>query len=80
MNPVAHADGLKLNITDADNALDLELAREVAEYFRVGHNDAAEIIERFQGVVSQWPKVADAVGLSKREQDNMAPAFRLSGN
>jgi serine/threonine-protein kinase HipA len=79
MNPVAHADGLKLNITDADNALDLELAREVAEYFRVGRTDAEEIIESFQEVVSQWPKVASAVGLSKREQDNMAPAFRLSG-
>jgi serine/threonine-protein kinase HipA len=71
---------LKLNITDADNALDLELAREVAEYFRVSRTDADEIIESFQEVVSQWPKVASAAGLSKREQDNMAPAFRNSGN
>ena len=79
MNPVAHADGLKLNITDADNALDLELAREVAEYFRVSRADAEEIIESFQEVVSQWPTLAGALGLSKREQDNMAPAFRLAG-
>jgi serine/threonine-protein kinase HipA len=79
MNPVAHADGLKLNITEADNALDLELAREVAEIFRVSRDDAQEIIERFQEVVSQWAKVASAAGLSKREQDNMAPAFRRSG-
>ncbi|EXF91238.1 toxin HipA [Pseudomonas fluorescens HK44] len=80
MNPVAHADGLKLNITDSDNALDLELAREVAEYFRVSRKDADEIIENFQEVVSQWPTVANALGLSKREQDNMAPAFRFSVN
>jgi serine/threonine-protein kinase HipA len=80
MNPVAHADGLILNITDSDNALDLELAREVAEYFRVRHADAKDIIENFQDVVSQWSTVANALGLSKREQDNMAPAFRLSGN
>ncbi|TPG82203.1 type II toxin-antitoxin system HipA family toxin [Pseudomonas mandelii] len=79
MNPVAHADGLKLNITDADNALDLELAREVAEYFRVSRADAEEIIESFQGVVSQWPTLAGALGLSRREQDKMAPAFWLSG-
>ena len=79
MNPVAHADGLKLNITDADNALDLELAREVAEYFRVSRADAEEIIESFQEVVSQWSTLANALGLSRREQDNMAPAFRLSG-
>ena len=78
MNPVAHADGLKLNITDADNALDLELAREVAGYFRVSRVDAEEIIENFQEVVGQWAKVARATGLSKREQDNMASAFHLS--
>jgi serine/threonine-protein kinase HipA len=80
MNPVAHADGLKLNITDADNALDLELAREVAEYFRISRADAENIIESFQEVVSQWPTLAGALGLSRREQDNMAPAFRLSGH
>ena len=78
MNPVAHADGLNLNITDADNALDLELAREVAGYFRVSRVDAEEIIENFQEVVGQWAKVAHATGLSKREQNNMAPAFHLS--
>ena len=80
MNPVAHADGLILNITDSDNALDLELAREVAEYFRVSRADANDIIENFQEVVRQWSTMANALGLSKREQDNMAPAFRLSGN
>lgn len=80
MNPVAHADGLKLNITDADNALDLELAREVAEYFRVSRADSEGIIESFQEVVSQWPTLAGALGLSRREQDNMAPAFHLCGN
>lgn len=75
VNPVAQADGLKLNITDSDNALDLELAREIAAYFRVSRADADEIIEHFQDVVRQWPTVARAAGLSKREQDNMAPAF-----
>ncbi|UZE29892.1 type II toxin-antitoxin system HipA family toxin [Pseudomonas asplenii] len=78
LNPVPYADGLKLNITDADNALDLELAREVAGYFRVRRDDAEGIISDFQDVVRQWPLVADALGLSKREQDHMAPAFRLA--
>lgn len=78
MNPVPHADGLKLNITDADNALDLELALEVAEYFRVSQIDAQEIIAQFQEVISQWPVLAGALGLSRRDQDNMASAFQLS--
>jgi len=54
------------------------LPREVAGYFRVSRDDAEEIIENFQEVVGQWAKVARATGLSKREQDNMAPAFHLS--
>jgi serine/threonine-protein kinase HipA len=78
MNPVPHADGLKLNITDADNALDLELALQVAEYFRVNQADAQGIISQFKEVVSQWSVLACALGLSRRDQDNMAPAFHLS--
>ncbi|MFZ6045432.1 type II toxin-antitoxin system HipA family toxin [Pseudomonas sp. CR3202] len=79
MNPVAHADGLNLNITDADNALDLDLAREVAGYFRVNLHAADEIIEEFRGIVSQWRTLAQRIGLSMREQDRMADAFRLAG-
>ncbi|EHP41615.1 hypothetical protein OR16_18976 [Cupriavidus basilensis OR16] len=78
MNPVAIADGLTLNITHADNALDLELAREVAGYFRVSISDADEIIEDFKSVVGQWRIAANGLQLSQREQDNMASAFRLA--
>jgi len=75
LNPVPDGDGLKLNITEYDNALDLELAREVAGFFRVGLGDADEIIADCVDVVSQWRTVAQALGLSPREQDYMAPAF-----
>lgn len=78
MNPVTHADGLKLNITEADNALDLELAREVAGYFRLNLRAADEIIEGFRGIVAQWRTLAQGIGLSAREQDRMADAFRLA--
>lgn len=76
MNPVAHADGLKLNITDSDNALDLELAREVAGYFRVSREDSTDIIERIQDVIRLWPEIANALGMSRSEQERMALAFR----
>lgn len=78
MNPVPVADGLKLNITQADNTLDLELAREVAAYFRVGLDEGDEIIEEFQGIVRQWRTLAKQLGLAAREQDRMADAFRLA--
>jgi serine/threonine-protein kinase HipA len=75
MNPVANADGLKLNITDSDNALDLELAREVSEYFRISSGEAEIVIETFKEVIRQWPKLADAMRISNREQENMSSAF-----
>ncbi|MDF3887067.1 type II toxin-antitoxin system HipA family toxin [Cupriavidus basilensis] len=78
MNPVPIADGLTLNITYADNALDLELAREVAGYFRVSMSDADDIIEDFKRVVGQWRIAANGLQLSQREQDNMDSAFRLA--
>ncbi|WP_244104440.1 type II toxin-antitoxin system HipA family toxin [Burkholderia ambifaria] len=78
MNPVAIAEGLKLNITEADNALNLELAREVCEYFRLSLQDADEIIDDFRGVVGQWRTLATRLALSAREQERMADAFRLA--
>lgn len=78
MNPVPGAHGLKLNISQADNALDLELARSVAPYFRVNLKAAEEIIARSQAVVLHWSKVAAKLGISAREQDRMAAAFGLA--
>ena len=43
--PCRMGDGLKLNITEHDNALDLGLAWEVADYFRVSKNKAEDIID-----------------------------------
>jgi len=78
MNPVVDSHGLKLNISEADNALDLDHARSVAPYFRLTVIEANDIIGRCQSVVRQWPKIADRLGLSAREQEHMASAFRLS--
>jgi serine/threonine-protein kinase HipA len=78
MNPVPHAQGLKLNISQADNALDLDLALAVAPYFRVSVRDADGIIRRCLTVVRQWRTIAAHVGVRAREQDAMAAAFRLA--
>lgn len=78
MNPVPNAQGLKLNISEVDNAMDLELVRSVAPYFRVSEADANAVTERFKAVVAQWPKITARLGLSGREQERMAPAFQLA--
>lgn len=78
MNPTPDAHGLKLNISAADNALDLDLARSVAPYFRLTTPQANEVIQRFQAIVRQWSKIATRMGLTTREQAQMAGAFRLA--
>jgi serine/threonine-protein kinase HipA len=78
MNPVPGDTGLRLNVSEADNAIDLDLAMSVAGYFRVSADDARQTIERFQGVVRKWPRVARYLGISSNEQERMAPAFALA--
>ena len=75
INPTPHGAGLRLNISETDNAQDLELAFEVAPYFRVGTSRAEEIIGHTVKVIQNWPQVAKSCGISKNEQDRMASAF-----
>jgi serine/threonine-protein kinase HipA len=79
LNPVPGSHGLKLNVSEADNALDLDLARSVAPFFRVSKKLADDIIERSRAVVQQWPKIAGSLQLPAREQERLAAAFRLAG-
>jgi serine/threonine-protein kinase HipA len=78
LNPVPESHGLKLNISAADNALDLNLARSVAPYFRVAVKEANEIIERSSAIVRQWRTIATRLEVPPREQERMAAAFRLA--
>jgi serine/threonine-protein kinase HipA len=77
MNPTPHAHGLKLNISEADNALDLALAEAVAPYFRLSVEQAEEIISNQIQIVSQWRTIADSLGIPGREQQAMETAFDL---
>ncbi len=76
INPVRSGDGLKLNISETDNALSLELAREVSEQFRVGDPDA--IIDEVVTAVKKWREIAAELRLPQREQDRMESAFRAT--
>ncbi len=75
MNPVIHATGLHQNITEYDNALDLDLARQVASRFRILADDSEEIIENDLRLVREWRNVAQQVGLSRSEISTMESAF-----
>lgn len=76
INPVETGRGLKLNISDEDNSLDLDLAIEVSEYFRLSEERAAIIITEVKTAVRGWRELAKKYGISRNEQELKAPAFR----
>ena len=75
INPVETGIGLKLNISEDDNALDLDLVLSVAPYFRIKKEKGQIIINEIQVVVSQWKKYANTYGISRLEQENKSQAF-----
>ena len=77
VNPNPKGNGLKLNISAHDNALDLSLALEVASFFRLTHDKATSIIQNVINAVSYWQKIAAKYKITKDEQDWMQGAFRL---
>ena len=80
INPVASGEGLKLNISEIDNSQDLQLAKNVADYFRVKADKADKIIREVVDAVKMWRKEAAKLGLSAQEQAQMERAFRASSS
>lgn len=78
MNPVATGNGLSLDISDTDNAQDLDLVRDVSAVFRVKSARANQIIDEVVSAVRTWRTRARAAGIPRAEQDRMAPAFRVA--
>lgn len=77
VNPVASGDGLKLNLSESDNSQDLELAKDVAIYFRINFQRANEIIKEVMNATKHWRTEASKVGISSNEQERMKRAFRF---
>ncbi|MCB9352205.1 MAG: type II toxin-antitoxin system HipA family toxin [Lewinellaceae bacterium] len=75
INPNEQGVGLSLNIDENDNALDLDLAKSVAEYFRVNLTRAENFIRSTKKIVNAWRNKADRLGISKVEQEMMKSAF-----
>ena len=76
INPNEEGAGLSLNISENDNSLDLDLAMEVREYFRLDSTKADNIITEVKKAVGSWRKTATRYGLTKSEQEIKAIAFQ----
>ena len=78
VNPSLYATGLLLNISETDNALDLDLAYSVAPLFRVKDAKASDIVTLVTREVRGWRRLAEGMKIGRAECDRMAPAFRVA--
>ncbi len=75
INPNPNGAGLKLNINGTDNSLSLDLALEVAEYFRLSRLEAEKIISNIKQKMTNWKIIALKVKVPKSEIMLMESVF-----
>jgi len=77
INPNETGTGLKLNIDEEDNSLDIDLVMNTAPYYLLSDNRAAKIKAEVIKAVSNWRKVAVKYKMSPSEIERKARAFRV---
>ncbi|EHQ28125.1 type II toxin-antitoxin system HipA family toxin [Mucilaginibacter paludis] len=77
INPSVDKNGLALNIDMDNNALNIDLAKSVGQYFRLGVKEMNIIIDEVQTSVSTWERLANEIGITRSEQMLMRRAFML---
>ncbi len=75
VNPDETGSGLSLNISTDDNSLELDLALETAEYFRLSNEKAKKIITQTKLAVQHWHILAKKYGIPAEEQELVSAAF-----
>jgi serine/threonine-protein kinase HipA len=60
-----------------NNALDFDLAKSVGEYFMLNTKKMEEILTQIISVMAKWRIHANAIGILKKEQEMMQPAFKF---
>jgi serine/threonine-protein kinase HipA len=66
---------LSTNITLDDGTASLELAFEVADYFKLSAKRARGITRQVGEIVARWDQEARALGIGKAEREQMSSAF-----
>ena len=60
-----------------NNALDLEVAKSVGDFFRLKNDQMDSIINEVLKSVSHWKKRASEIGIARSEQEIMEKAFYI---
>lgn len=77
INPNETGTGLKLNIDEVDNSLDIDLVMSTAQYYLISVRRAEEIKEEVTKAVSYWREIAAKYKISSSEIERKAKAFRV---
>ena len=76
VNPVPYGDELSLNVDEEDNSISIDLAVQTAVRFGISESDAEAQAEEILKIVREdWEKTAAGYGLSRRQNEEMRPAF-----
>jgi len=78
INPIETGTGLKLNISENDNALDFDLALEVIPFFRLKRANAEKVIQEVKTAVAGWRAVAAHLKIPKQQIESKARAFQIA--
>jgi serine/threonine-protein kinase HipA len=78
MNANPHGAGLTLNISETDNAQDIDLALSVAPVFRIEKKRADDMVAQTMDAVKRWRAVATNHAIPRAAQDRMQPAFQVA--
>ena len=77
LNPDEYGTGLSLCINENDNALDFNLAREIAPFLGIKNNEADRIIASIRRVVFNWSHLATSYGIPRSEQEALRGCFKV---
>jgi len=76
VNPVPYGDELSLLVDSEDNSISIDLAISTAPLFGITEKEAANISEEILATTrDNWERLAKEYGLSRRQIEDMRPAF-----
>lgn len=76
--PVPYGDELSLNVDEEDNSICIDLAVQTAVRFGINEDDAKNYAEDIRKTVREnWEKTAADYGLTRRQIEEMRPAFSV---
>ncbi len=77
LTPNSNGTGLKLNIDESNNTLDIDLVLSTASFYGISDQEANKQVEKLKTIIASWPTRANKLGIPRAEQSMMEAAFKV---